>query len=226
VAVSPCYPATTRAPDSAGNAAGSVALWWTLYLWVPRTMSRGLTWPHTAGPGAVSPTFGCADTSRSGTVGTRDPTLRLPGIAANARLDGPSRTVRSGQRRRDLGPATPDRRSPALRQDTRSSWADRAILSALAQLIPSRQRSQLRLIASSRTLLRWHADIVKRRWCYLWVPETLSRHATWAYSWRRPPSLSRRMTLTSSSMGSGSARSGLAWFSARCGRCCAARIID
>jgi hypothetical protein len=82
-------------------------------LWVPRTMSRGLTWPHTAGPGAVSPTFGCADTSRSGTVGTRDPTLRLPGIAANARLDGPSRTVRSGQRRRDLGPATPDRRSPA-----------------------------------------------------------------------------------------------------------------
>ena len=48
----------------------------------------------------------------------------------------------------------------------RPSWADRTILSALAQLIPSRQRSQLRLIASSRTLLRWHADIVKRRWCY------------------------------------------------------------
>ena len=46
----------------------------------------------------------------------------------------------------------------------RPSWAGRAILSALAQLIPSRQRSQLRLIASSRTLLRWHADIVKRRW--------------------------------------------------------------
>jgi hypothetical protein len=59
----------------------------------------------------------------------------------------------------------------------RPSWADRAILSALAQLIPSRQRSQLRLIASSRTLLRWHADIVKRRWCYLWVPKTF---ATWA----------------------------------------------
>ncbi len=48
----------------------------------------------------------------------------------------------------------------------RPSWADRAILSALAQLILSRQRSQLRLIASSRTLVRWHADIVKRRWCY------------------------------------------------------------
>ncbi len=51
------------------------------------------------------------------------------------------------------------------------------------------------------------------------MPETLSPHATWAYSWSRPPSLSRRMTLTSASTGSGSARSGLAWFSARCGRC-------
>ncbi len=60
--------------------------------------------------------------------------------------------------------------------------------------------------------LAWRLGIV-------WVPETLSPHATWAYSWRRPPSLSRRMTLTSSPMGSGSARSGLAWFSARCGRC-------
>jgi putative transposase len=47
----------------------------------------------------------------------------------------------------------------------RPSWAGRAILSALARLIPSRQRSQLRLIVSPRTLLRWHADIVKRRWC-------------------------------------------------------------
>jgi hypothetical protein len=44
--------------------------------------------------------------------------------------------------------------------------ADRAILSALARLIPSKQRSQLRLILSPRTLLRWHADIVRRRWCY------------------------------------------------------------
>ena len=55
----------------------------------------------------------------------------------------------------------------------RPSWADRAILSALAQLIPSRQRSQLRLIASSRTLLRSHADIVKRRW---WARSTGARN--------------------------------------------------
>jgi putative transposase len=48
----------------------------------------------------------------------------------------------------------------------RPSWADRAILSALAQLLPHRHRSQLRLIVSPRTLLRWHAAIVNRRWNY------------------------------------------------------------
>jgi hypothetical protein len=45
------------------------------------------------------------------------------------------------------------------------SWADRAIICALARLLPHRHRSQLRLIVSPRTLLRWHAAIVKRRWC-------------------------------------------------------------
>ncbi len=48
----------------------------------------------------------------------------------------------------------------------RLSWADRAILSALARQLPQRHRSQLRLIVSPRTLLRWHAAIVKRRWHY------------------------------------------------------------
>ncbi len=40
------------------------------------------------------------------------------------------------------------------------SWADRAVLAALARLLPS---AQLRLIISPRTLLRWHAGLV-RRW--------------------------------------------------------------
>ena len=41
------------------------------------------------------------------------------------------------------------------------SWADRAALVAVAGLLP---RSHLRLIISPRTLLRWHADLVRRRW--------------------------------------------------------------
>jgi putative transposase len=46
------------------------------------------------------------------------------------------------------------------------SWADRAILSALARLLPCRHLRQLRLIISPRTLLRWHAGLVKRCWAY------------------------------------------------------------
>ena len=46
------------------------------------------------------------------------------------------------------------------------SWADRAILAALARLLPSGQLRHLRLIISPRTLLRWHANLVKRRWAY------------------------------------------------------------
>jgi putative transposase len=46
----------------------------------------------------------------------------------------------------------------------RPSWADRAILSALARLLPRHRRHQL--FVTPRTLLRWHAHLVKRRWTY------------------------------------------------------------
>ena len=42
------------------------------------------------------------------------------------------------------------------------TWIDRAFLSALARLLPTQLR-QLRLV-SPRTLLRWHAQLVARRW--------------------------------------------------------------
>jgi transposase InsO family protein len=44
------------------------------------------------------------------------------------------------------------------------SWADLAILSALARLLPRHRRQHL--FVTPRTLLRWHADLVKRRWTY------------------------------------------------------------
>jgi putative transposase len=46
------------------------------------------------------------------------------------------------------------------------SWADRAVLAALARVLSGSQLRQLRLIVSPRTLLRWHADLVRRRWAY------------------------------------------------------------
>ena len=41
----------------------------------------------------------------------------------------------------------------------RLSWTDRAVLAALARLLPSGHLRQLRLIISPRTLLRWHAGL-------------------------------------------------------------------
>src|SRR6476619_7073710 len=44
------------------------------------------------------------------------------------------------------------------------TWLDRAVLSALSKLLPAPLR-QLRLV-TPRTLLRWHAHLVARRWTY------------------------------------------------------------
>src|SRR3984957_12954196 len=48
----------------------------------------------------------------------------------------------------------------------RLSWADRAVLAALARLLPGSQLRRLRLIVSPRTVLRWHADLVRRHWTF------------------------------------------------------------
>jgi putative transposase len=48
----------------------------------------------------------------------------------------------------------------------RLSWAERAVLAALARQLPGTQLRQLRLIVSPRTLLRWHADLIRRCWSY------------------------------------------------------------
>jgi putative transposase len=48
----------------------------------------------------------------------------------------------------------------------RLSWADRAVLAALARLLPGSQLRQLRLIVSPRTLLRWHAGLVRQHWSF------------------------------------------------------------
>ena len=44
------------------------------------------------------------------------------------------------------------------------SWADRALLAALLGVIPKARRQGLRLLVTPDTILRWHRDIVRRRW--------------------------------------------------------------
>ncbi len=44
------------------------------------------------------------------------------------------------------------------------NWADRALIAVLLGLIPKQQRASLRLIVTPETILRWHRDIVRRRW--------------------------------------------------------------
>src|SRR5450755_1646486 len=44
------------------------------------------------------------------------------------------------------------------------NWADRALLAALIAVIPKARRQALRLVVTPDTILRWHRDIVRRRW--------------------------------------------------------------
>ncbi len=47
---------------------------------------------------------------------------------------------------------------------SRLNWADRALLAALLAVIPKARRQGLRLLVTPDTVVRWHRDIVRRRW--------------------------------------------------------------
>jgi putative transposase len=44
------------------------------------------------------------------------------------------------------------------------NWADRALLATLLGAIPKARRHGPRLLVTPDTMLRWHRDIVRRRW--------------------------------------------------------------
>jgi putative transposase len=44
------------------------------------------------------------------------------------------------------------------------TWADRALIAVLLDVVPRSRRAGIRLIVTPDTVLRWHRDIVQRRW--------------------------------------------------------------
>src|ERR1017187_10511461 len=58
------------------------------------------------------------------------------------------------------------------------NWADRALLAALLGLIPKARRQGLRLLVTPDTIVRWHRDIVRRRWAARSMPAKTGRPAT------------------------------------------------
>jgi putative transposase len=61
------------------------------------------------------------------------------------------------------------------------TWADRALFAALLAVIPRSRHAGLRLPVTPATVLRWHRDLVKRRWAAksrLKAPGRPRRHPT------------------------------------------------
>src|SRR5437867_1134524 len=63
-------------------------------------------------------------------------------------------------------------RRPAL------DWADRALLAILLGVIPKVRRQGLRLLVTPDTIVRWHRDIVRRRWAARSIRGKTGRPAT------------------------------------------------
>ena len=58
------------------------------------------------------------------------------------------------------------------------TWADRALLATLFGVIPRARRHWLRLLVTPDTIMRWHRDIVRRRWAARSVRGRSGRSAT------------------------------------------------
>ena len=85
------------------------------------------------------------------------------------------------------------------------NWADRALLATLLGVIPKARRQGLRLLVTPDTIVRWHSDIVRRRWGARSVHGRTGRPATR----RRIRALVRRLARENPSWGT--ARSTVNW---------------
>jgi len=101
----------------------------------------------------------------------RVPAVRLPPDHARSRMAAAVPARGGMEDRRDLDLAPPARRAAtAAARRPKLNWADRALLTTLLSVdIPSAPTG-LRLLVTPDTILRWHRDIVRRRWGARSVP--------------------------------------------------------
>jgi hypothetical protein len=133
---------------------------------VPITLSQPLTWCLPLDREGRSSGSGCAEAPAQAPLGLVP--LRFAYLAA-LRVFGWLALLARSDRAKDAEILILRHQVAVLQRQVKTprlSWADRAILAALARLLPSAQLRQLRLIISPRTLLRWHASLVRRRWTY------------------------------------------------------------
>src|SRR5258708_1109007 len=64
------------------------------------------------------------------------------------------------------------------RVHARLTWPDRAWLALLAGTLPFAHLAGMRLIVTPGTIVRWHRDIVCRRWARMWRQSRAGRPAT------------------------------------------------
>ena len=58
------------------------------------------------------------------------------------------------------------------------NWADRALLAILLGVIPRARRHGLRLLVTPDTIMRWHREVVRRRWAARSIRGRTGRPAT------------------------------------------------
>ena len=69
------------------------------------------------------------------------------------------------------------------------NWADRALLATLLGVIPKARRQGLRLLVTPDTIVRWHRDIVRRRW----AARSMRGRTAWPATRRHIKTLVRRL---------------------------------
>ena len=161
---------------------------WRATVWVPITLSQLLTWCLPVDREGWSSGSGCAEAPAQAPLGLVP--LRFAYLAA-LRVFGWLALLARSDQAKDAEILILCHQVAVLQRQVKTprlSWADRAILAALARLLPRSQLRQLRLIISPRTLLRWHASLVRRRWTYPRRapdgPGQRRRYVRWCWKWR------------------------------------------